>query len=249
MVLIFLTLLFILVLAVFFVQIVDRKRRSGKKPWSKCIVDVVCSYVMIFHTGPWAKDSYPGVLLSGTEANVWGTTEKFIKRIMIESKKTDLGGSLHSLSHNYDLILQGIIKSGVALSPFGYFFINESLKQKMQQRLGLVNFIANHPHIESISVRKPVIITGLTRTGTTFLHELLHLHPDGRSHVLWEQLSGIPEMSAWADDESLVTRKEERVKRRRQQKGDFDFGMSLIGTEALQIIHRVGYDLPEGFIV
>ena len=164
---------------------------------------------------------------------------------MQRSEMSDLGGSLHNISHNYDLVLLGIARSGVQLSPFGCVFINESLRQRVLQRLGLVRFVSQHPQIESVQVRKPIFITGLVRTGTTFLHDLMNLHPSVKSHVLWEQLTGIPETG---DDESLSALRRDRIKRRRNKKLDFDFGMSLIGLDTFRHIHRVGYDLPEGKI-
>jgi hypothetical protein len=181
-------------------------------------------------------------VLANDESMIWGTSEVFIQKLMLESNMNDIGGSICNIGHNYDMILLGIAKSGVTLSPFGYVFINESLRQKMLQRLGLVQFIARHPQIEAIQLHKPIFVTGLTRTGTTFLHDLLSIHPIGRSHVLWEQLTAIPETS----DESLSAQREDRAKRRQQKKWSYDFGMSLIGTETFERIHRVGYDMPEG---
>ncbi len=43
-----------------------------------------------------------------------------------------------------------------------------------------------HPEIASLSVPGPVVISGLPRTGTTLLHNLLALLPGNRSYRLWE---------------------------------------------------------------
>jgi hypothetical protein len=233
-----------LLIAIFLAQVYDRKQKSGRKPWSKCGADTLCSYIMFFRVGPWAADAYPGVILLNDESVIWGTMERMVKQKMEEQSLDHAGGSLTTLGYNYDLVLLGILRSRAKLSPFGYVFIDESLRQKMEQRLKLVKFVESHPHIESIPVKKPIFITGLVRTGTTLLHDLLGLHSEGRSHKLWEQLVGVPESS----DESLDGRKADRARRRSAKKVDYDFGMSLIGLENFHCIHRVGYDLPEGAI-
>ena len=43
-----------------------------------------------------------------------------------------------------------------------------------------------------MKLRGPVFVVGFTRTGTTFLHELLGLHPAVRSHRSWEQMYPVP---------------------------------------------------------
>ena len=59
----------------------------------------------------------------------------------------------------------------------------------MSQRF--VQYLRRHPGVLQMKVRGPVFVVGFTRTGTTFLHELLGLHPAVRSHVTWEQVRSI----------------------------------------------------------
>lgn len=84
--------------------------------------------------------------------------------------------------------------------------------------------MAKHPQILSIQTRGPVLITDLTS-----LHPI---YPISRSHLLWEQLTGIPETL----DESPIAQRSVRDKRRRKKKKDFDFG-------TFQQIHCVGFNL------
>ena len=237
----YIALLALIVVGIIAVLVWNRKMRSGDKPWRKCVADTLCGFVMILRIGPWAKNSYPGVILSGNTGDIWGTTEHLATTVR-QKESYNAECSVAVLGQSYDTILLGIKKSGTELSPFGYFFINQSLRQKMEQRYGLLQFLASHPEIETSPVVKPIFITGLTRTGTTFLHDLLSLHPMGRSHLLWEQLTGIPRTS----DMSLAARRRDRQKRYKEKKVHFDFGMSLIGLKGFEGIHRIGYDLPEG---
>jgi hypothetical protein len=46
--------------------------------------------------------------------------------------------------------------------------------------------VAAHPEIAEIPVRRPLLITGFGRTGSTLLHNLLALDPHSRAPLLWE---------------------------------------------------------------
>jgi hypothetical protein len=46
--------------------------------------------------------------------------------------------------------------------------------------------LAAHPEIAEIPIRRPLLITGFGRTGSTLLHNLLALDPSARAPLLWE---------------------------------------------------------------
>jgi len=48
-------------------------------------------------------------------------------------------------------------------------------------------------------VRAPIVVTGLGRSGTTLLHELLACDPDNRPPLLWELLHTVPDATALHD--------------------------------------------------
>ncbi|MBR0701537.1 sulfotransferase [Bradyrhizobium diazoefficiens] len=52
--------------------------------------------------------------------------------------------------------------------------------------------IADHPEIADIPVRRPLLITGYGRTGSTLLHNLIALDPHMRAPRLWELWSPSP---------------------------------------------------------
>ena len=66
----------------------------------------------------------------------------------------------------------------------------------MQNRLRLVDLWRRHPAIATEEVRGPIILTGLGRSGTTLLHELLDCDPDNRAPLLWEMLHTVPPPTA-----------------------------------------------------
>jgi hypothetical protein len=62
----------------------------------------------------------------------------------------------------------------------------------LQNRLRLVDLWRQVPAIAAESVRAPIVVTGLGRSGTTLLHELLACDPDNRPPLLWEYLHTVP---------------------------------------------------------
>jgi hypothetical protein len=80
----------------------------------------------------------------------------------------------------------------------------------------------------------------MLRTGTTFLHEILGLHPNGSMHCTWEQMDFIPK----THNESMEEQTKDREIRYKNNKWQFDL-LSLVAGDAIQSIHRIGYDEPE----
>jgi Sulfotransferase family len=62
----------------------------------------------------------------------------------------------------------------------------------MQNRLRLVDLWNQEPAIGDELVRGPIVVTGLGRSGTTLLHELLACDPDNRPALLWELIHTVP---------------------------------------------------------
>ncbi|MBU3946614.1 MAG: sulfotransferase [Proteobacteria bacterium] len=53
-------------------------------------------------------------------------------------------------------------------------------------RLRLVDDARRHPEIMAIKIERPIILIGLSRTGTTILHNLMALDPAARAPLEWE---------------------------------------------------------------
>ncbi len=69
----------------------------------------------------------------------------------------------------------------------------------LQNRLRMVERWAQEPQILEQPVPGPIVVTGLSRSGTTFLHELLACDPDNRPPLLWELLHTVPYEEASGD--------------------------------------------------
>jgi hypothetical protein len=73
------------------------------------------------------------------------------------------------------------------LHPLGRFLMWVHLKSILETRLRLQEeWNAQHEALENCSIRQPIFIIGMPRTGSTFLHELLAQDPDNRAPRAWE---------------------------------------------------------------
>lgn len=70
-----------------------------------------------------------------------------------------------------------------ALGRFGIRYI---LNWHLSNRLRIVELLKQRPDIEGISIERPIVITGLFRTGTTYLHNVLAADPTNRTGTMWE---------------------------------------------------------------
>lgn len=78
------------------------------------------------------------------------------------------------------------------LTLLGRLFARSEVQRILQNRLRVEHHISTHPETEKESVDAPLIVTGLGRAGTTFLHELLAQDPDNRVPRLWEMMYSVP---------------------------------------------------------
>jgi hypothetical protein len=73
------------------------------------------------------------------------------------------------------------------------------LQLVLQNRLRMVDLWKKEPAVLREEVRGPIVVTGLGRSGTTLLHELLACDPDNRPPLLWELLHSVPYEDASGD--------------------------------------------------
>ena len=69
----------------------------------------------------------------------------------------------------------------------------------LQNRLRMVDLWNREPAVLEQPVHAPIVVTGLGRSGTTLLHELLACDPDNRPPLLWELLHTVPYDDASGD--------------------------------------------------
>lgn len=79
-----------------------------------------------------------------------------------------------------------------ALNNMGWRVLQSSALRHLRNRLTVRDFLRLHPEVVRTPLGRPIVITGMPRTGTTVLHELLALDPALRPLRLWEALRPVP---------------------------------------------------------
>lgn len=204
-----------------------RKQLSGIKPWLACFLDAICVYPQSLGLGYWSKKTLD--------------MNDIVTKVKKQTGLSDFGGDVKEMIKRYHpVITTGVKKSGATLSPLGVHICASTVGKRVLQRLQLTSYLQRHPAIEKVKLNRPVFVIGFPRTGTTFLHELLGLHPSVRMHYSWEQMYPIPE----THDESMSALTAERLRRYNKNKTEFNTILAIAGDE-IQSIHRVGYDESE----
>ena len=92
------------------------------------------------------------------------------------------------------------------LSFVGRICVHEDLVRLLRNRLRLIADRQRHPAIAAEVIRRPLFITGLPRSGTTFLHALLAQDPAHRAPQVWEVMhpSPPPEQASYATDPRIA---------------------------------------------
>jgi len=78
------------------------------------------------------------------------------------------------------------------LNKFGRRFLRSEAVRDLARRLRVLDTLRHHPEIGDVPIPPIVYVTGLERSGTTLLHNLLALHRDARVLRLWELMEPLP---------------------------------------------------------
>ena len=89
-------------------------------------------------------------------------------------------------------VLTGSLREETGLSDVGVAVVFEQLVGNLVNRLRFEALVAEHPEIEDVDIKRPIIICGLPRTGTTHLHNLIAADPNLRYLPYWESLEPFP---------------------------------------------------------
>jgi len=101
-------------------------------------------------------------------------------------EKLAIDADLLSIDPNIQNVLDILIsdyKNHARLNELGSFLVYKGLKKRLGIRLEMEIISKNMP---SFNHDAPIFITGLPRSGTSFLFDLLHTHPYLRSPLTWE---------------------------------------------------------------
>jgi hypothetical protein len=90
-------------------------------------------------------------------------------------------------------VLTRSLETEADLTPLGRFLMRMHLRGLLETRLRLTAAWRGQPEAaEDSPIRRPLFITGMPRSGSTFLHELLTADPENRAPRVWEVMFPLP---------------------------------------------------------
>lgn len=78
------------------------------------------------------------------------------------------------------------------LSDIGKSFLTGQMIADLSRRLRVLDYLKKNPEINDVVIPPILYISGLERTGTTFLHNLLTLDQNARAFLRWELMMPVP---------------------------------------------------------
>ena len=100
-----------------------------------------------------------------------------------EARLDDFGGD--AFMPALRLLLESI-EAEARLSAFGRYFARRQMVEVLMHRLRLTDYRQKHPEVAEQKIKRPLLVLGLPRTGTTLLYELLAQDPAHRAPLSWE---------------------------------------------------------------
>lgn len=93
-------------------------------------------------------------------------------------------------------ILVNSLERQADLHPLGRFLMWVHLRELLETRLRIIEaWREQFKDLDNTPVRRPIFITGIPRSGSTFLHELMAEDPENRAPRVWEVMFPIPAQS------------------------------------------------------
>lgn len=120
------------------------------------------------------------------------------------------------------------------LSQIGRLAAHFNLLENLCVRLQLIAFRERRPEVAAQRIRRPLFITGLPRTGTTILFELIAQDPAMRSPASWEVAKPVPpaKYASYRDDKRI-------------RSVDRFMGLAERLSPGFRAIHAIGARLPQ----
>jgi hypothetical protein len=133
-----------------------------------------------------------------TEANVKSTTLGCTQAFCTAARRATGYDDFGDTGYRRGLrVLLRDLRRDADLSLMGRMMLKRSTMLPLEQRLLIQNLREAAPEIFTKALPPPVIITGMPRSGTTFLHRLLAVDPEVRAPTLGELVELVPRRSGW----------------------------------------------------
>jgi hypothetical protein len=103
-------------------------------------------------------------------------------------------------------LLIASLEEEARLTFLGRRIARETLVRVIRNRLRFVADRSDRPEIADVEIRRPLVVVGLPRTGSTILHDILARDPSSRAPLTWEcdHPSPPPERSSFLTDPRIA---------------------------------------------
>ena len=109
-------------------------------------------------------------------------------------------------------VLLDSIESEHSLHFIGRVLARDDILNLLENRLRVTDARRRHPEIDGVEIHRPIFVTGLPRTGTSILHELLACDPTNRVPLAWEVRHPCPPpQAATYDGDARIERAEQEI--------------------------------------
>lgn len=149
--------------------------------------------------GSWRRTRYPVAIrmlngvgrLSGRLGACWPRIDPSLLMAVARRRTglTDFGDD--GFREGLEVLVETFL-ANPRVHTFGRVVFREHCIGLLMSRLRIEDEIKRHPEILDVPVPRPLIITGLPRSGTTLLHRLMSEDPAGRTMLYWESLEPAP---------------------------------------------------------
>jgi len=118
-----------------------------------------------------------------------GTPNELITRACERAGLDDFGDD--SWREGLHLLVDSV-ESMPGVNPGGRDFVYGQFIDALWNRLRIVDYLRQHPEVSAERVKRPLVILGLPRTGTSLASYLLDQDPQRRSLLTWEAEDSVP---------------------------------------------------------
>ncbi|WP_420433505.1 sulfotransferase family protein [Candidatus Poriferisocius sp.] len=136
-----------------------------------------------------ALNSYGRTLRRVRPAHGRLNADALVEKAQKSAKLDDFGPD--GWQEGFEILVDSINDEG-NLSKLGRMILGGLIDTTLQMRLRVVDWANRHPEVAREQITAPIMVTGMPRTGTTLLSNLLDLDPQNRSLLAWEAAAVVP---------------------------------------------------------
>jgi len=135
-----------------------------------------------------------GQPLRGLASRRYPDPEELVSRVTTASGLVDFGPG--EVLEPLEELLRSV-REDPSVTALGLAAWPQMLARLLTTRLEIVEYVKQHPEIRDEEIVRPVIITGMPRTGTTLLYNLMAEMPGSRPLMGWEGMDPMPGHRLW----------------------------------------------------